>query len=56
MLLIVEYDVDSGNLWVPRIHYPSKHSMRLSPRAGFHEPRLLATAPSRFLKAFYFGI
>lgn len=55
MLLIVEYNVDSGNLWVP--HPLSFETFRtLAPRAGFHEPRLLATAPSRFLKAFYSAI
>ena len=51
-LLIVEYNVDSGNLWVP---YPlSFETFRtLAPRAGFADPRLLATHPSRFLKEFY---
>jgi ubiquinone/menaquinone biosynthesis C-methylase UbiE len=52
VLLLVEYNVDSGNLWVP---YPlSFETYRvLAPRAGFAEPQLLATAPSRFLKEFY---
>ncbi|OGO34777.1 MAG: methyltransferase type 12 [Chloroflexi bacterium RBG_16_56_8] len=51
-LLIVEYNVDSGNLWVP---YPlSFDTYRLlASRAGFNEPRLLATVPSRFLHEFY---
>jgi ubiquinone/menaquinone biosynthesis C-methylase UbiE len=51
-LLVVEYDVDSGNIWVP---YPISYgSFRaLAPRAGFREPRLLATHPSRFLRGFY---
>jgi ubiquinone/menaquinone biosynthesis C-methylase UbiE len=51
-LLLVEYNVDSGNPWVP---YPlSFETFRtLAPRMGFSEPRLLATAPSRFLKEFY---
>jgi ubiquinone/menaquinone biosynthesis C-methylase UbiE len=52
VLLLVEYNVDSGNLWVP---YPlSFETYRaVAPRAGFSEPRLLATAPSRFLREFY---
>ena len=52
ILLLVEYNVDSGNMWVP---YPlSFETFRaLAQRAGFGEPQLLATAPSRFLKEFY---
>lgn len=55
MLLIVEYNVDSGNLWVP---YPFTFETyrKLAPRADFTEPRLLATAPSRFLKGFYSAV
>ncbi len=51
-LLLVEYDVDSGNIWVP---YPlSFETFRLlAPEAGFGEPRRLAAAPSRFLRGFY---
>jgi ubiquinone/menaquinone biosynthesis C-methylase UbiE len=54
-LLIVEYNVDSGNLWVP---YPLTFETyrALAPRAGFSEPQLLATKPSRFLKGFYSAI
>jgi ubiquinone/menaquinone biosynthesis C-methylase UbiE len=52
MLLLVEYNVDSGNPWVP---YPlSFETFRiLAPRAGFSEPQLLGKAPSRFLREFY---
>jgi ubiquinone/menaquinone biosynthesis C-methylase UbiE len=51
-LLLIEYNVDSGNLWVP--HPLSLETYRtLAPRAGFSEPRLLAKHPSRFLKEFY---
>jgi|GEM_PF-128140 len=51
-LLLVEYNVDSGNPWVP---HPISISTwrRLAVRAGFSEPRLLATAPSSFLREFY---
>jgi len=51
-LLLVEYNVDSGNLWVP--HPLSFETYRaLAPRAGFTEPRLLARHPSSFLHEFY---
>ena len=54
-LLLVEYNVDSGNWWVP--HPLSFETFRIhAPRAGFSEPRLLATAPSRFLKEFYSAV
>jgi ubiquinone/menaquinone biosynthesis C-methylase UbiE len=55
VLLLVEYNVDSGNPWVP---YPLsfKTFRALAPRAGFTEPRLLATIPSRFLREFYSAI
>jgi ubiquinone/menaquinone biosynthesis C-methylase UbiE len=51
-LLLVEYNVDSGNLWVP---YPLSFGtyQALAPRAGFSEPRLLATHSSSFLRGFY---
>ena len=55
ILLIVEYNVDSGNLWVP--HPLSFETYgALAPRAGFSEPRLLAKHPSRFLKEFYSAV
>jgi ubiquinone/menaquinone biosynthesis C-methylase UbiE len=52
VLLLVEYNVDSGNLWVP---YPlSFETFRaLAPRTGFGEPKLLATHPSSFLHEFF---
>src|SRR5919109_1028692 len=54
-LLLIEYNVDSGNLWVP--HPLSFETYRaLAPRAGLSEPRLLGTAPSRFLKEFYSAV
>lgn len=54
-LLLVEYNVDSGNMWVP---YPLSFETykELAPRAGFTEPRLLATHSSRFLREFYSAI
>lgn len=54
-LLVVEYNVDSGNPWVP--HPLSFETLRsLAPSAGFSTPRLLATHPSRFLREFYSAI
>jgi SAM-dependent methyltransferase len=52
ILLLVEYNVDSGNPWVP--HPLSFESFRsLAPRVGFSEPRLLTKHPSSFLREFY---
>ena len=54
-LLLVEYNVDRGNPWVP--HPLSFETFRkLAPRAGFSEPRLLAKHPSSFLHEFYSAI
>jgi ubiquinone/menaquinone biosynthesis C-methylase UbiE len=51
-LLLVEYNVDRGNFWVP--HPLSFETFRaLAPSAGFSEPRLLAKHPSSFLREFY---
>lgn len=55
ILLLVEYNVDSGNMWVP--HPLSFEIYRaLAPRAGFSEPRLLAKVSSRFLREFYSAV
>ena len=52
VLLLVEYDVDHGNVWVP--HPLSFETFRdLAPRAGFTTPQRLATVPSSFLRRFY---
>jgi len=55
VLLLVEYNVDVGNMWVP---YPISFNVCrvLVKRAGFTEPRLLAKTPSRFLHEFYFAV
>jgi ubiquinone/menaquinone biosynthesis C-methylase UbiE len=48
VLLLVEYNVDHGNQWVPSpLSYASWE--RLAAQAGFVRTRLLATVPSRFL-------
>lgn len=52
VFILVEYNIDSGNMWVP--HPLSFETFRkLAPRAGFGEPRLLAKTPSRFLNEFF---
>lgn len=51
-LLIVEYNVDSGNPWVPHpLSFETFCSLAL--RTGFSEPKLLGKVPSRFLREFY---
>jgi ubiquinone/menaquinone biosynthesis C-methylase UbiE len=52
ILLVVEYNVDSGNPWVP---YPFSFETfkKLAVQSGFSEPRLLAKHPSSFLREFY---
>jgi SAM-dependent methyltransferase len=47
-LILVEYDTDQGNHWVP---YPLSFTtwQRLATANGFEDTRLLATRPSRFL-------
>jgi ubiquinone/menaquinone biosynthesis C-methylase UbiE len=51
-LLLVEYDADRGNPWVP---YPiSFETWRaLAAANGFSEPRLLDSEPSRFMSRIY---
>jgi ubiquinone/menaquinone biosynthesis C-methylase UbiE len=51
-LVVVEYAVDSGNMWVPYPFSFEKFKL-LAVEAGFGTPRLLATHPSSFLKGFY---
>jgi SAM-dependent methyltransferase len=51
-LLLVEYNVDQGNMWVP---YPLSYPIweTLAGWVGFAETRLLASRPSRFLREIY---
>jgi SAM-dependent methyltransferase len=51
-LILVEYDADSGNPWVP---YPLSFETwkRVAVANGFGEPRLLDAEPSRFLRRIY---
>jgi ubiquinone/menaquinone biosynthesis C-methylase UbiE len=51
-LLLVEYDSDRGNAWVP--HPMTFETWRnVAASAGFVETRKLATVPSRFLNRIY---
>lgn len=51
-LILVEYNVDQGNPWVPHpISYPAWEA--LARRVGLVETRLLASRPSRFLREIY---
>lgn len=54
-LLLVEYNVDVGNMWVP---YPVSFNVCrvLVRRAGFTEPKLLAKISSSFLQEFYSAV
>ena len=51
-LVLVEYDADRGNLWVPHPVSFARWS-RVAAEAGFHATRLLGRVPSRFLNAIY---
>ena len=54
-LVLVEYDTDHGNPWVP---YPVSWARlpTLLENAGFHDPRRLASVPSRFLGSIYSAV
>ncbi len=54
-LVIVEYDTDRGNIWVP---YPVsfKSLSSLAAEAGFGQPQLLHRHPSGFLRSIYAGL
>jgi ubiquinone/menaquinone biosynthesis C-methylase UbiE len=54
-LLLVEYDTDRGNQWVPfPLSYRSWATM--AAEAGFRDTRRLASVPSRFLGSIYSAI
>jgi SAM-dependent methyltransferase len=50
--VLVEYDADAGNHWVPDPVSFSTWRL-LAPAAGLTEPRLIGRVPSRFLGAIY---
>lgn len=50
--LVVEYDADSGNQWVPN-PFSARAWPRLAEQAGLVDARVLYRVPSRFLNAIY---
>lgn len=51
-LVLVEYDTDDGNPWVPHpLAYPTWE--RVAAASGFEETRLLVRVPSRYAGAMY---
>lgn len=54
-LLVVEYNIDRGNPWVP---YPISFTSweKLATQCGFAETRLLATLPSRYHREIYSAV
>ncbi len=54
-LVLVEYDTDRGNHWVP---YPLsfKTWQRVASEAGFEDTRKVAAVPSRFLGSIYASV
>jgi len=54
-MILVEYNVDRGNLWVPHpLSFPIWQD--LARRCGFASTRLLARTPSSFLHEFYSAV
>jgi ubiquinone/menaquinone biosynthesis C-methylase UbiE len=53
--VLVEYDADRGNHWVP---HPISYTtwLAVAPAAGFSGARLLGRVPSRFLNAIYASV
>ena len=53
--VLVEYDADQGNHWVP---HPISYTtwLAVAPAAGFSGARLLGRVPSRFLNAIYASV
>jgi ubiquinone/menaquinone biosynthesis C-methylase UbiE len=51
-LVVVEYDTDHGNPWVP-FPLSFRSWAKLAEEAGFRETRRLASVPSRFLWSIY---
>lgn len=54
-LIVVEYDSDDGNVWVP---HPLSFAtwQEQAPRAGFTQTRWLSSVPSRFMGAIYAAV
>jgi ubiquinone/menaquinone biosynthesis C-methylase UbiE len=51
-LVVVEYDADEGNRWVPH-PFSSRRFAMLAGEAGLRDPHEIGRVPSRFLGAIY---
>jgi ubiquinone/menaquinone biosynthesis C-methylase UbiE len=51
-LVVVEYDADEGNRWVPH-PFSSRRFVALAGDAGWRDPHEIGRVPSRFLGAIY---
>ena len=54
-LIVVEYDADRGNPWVPH-PFSSGRFADLATAAGFPSPRVVGRVPRRFLSAIYAAV
>jgi len=54
-LLVVEYDADTGNPWVPH-PFSYRTWVDLAGRIGLRDVRLISRVPSRFLGAIYSAV
>lgn len=54
-LIVVEYDADRGNPWVPH-PFRFESWKEMAARAGFKTTRLLGTYPSRWLNGMYSAV
>jgi SAM-dependent methyltransferase len=54
-LIVVEYDVDAGNPWVPH-PFSYRTWVELAGRLGLRDVRLTGRVPSRFLGAIYSAV
>ncbi len=54
-MLVVEYNTDRGNLWVPHA-FSYDTWARFAAEYGFSDTRLLATRPSRHLREIYSAV
>jgi len=51
-VIVVEYDADQGNRWVPH-PFTFRSLQRMASNAGYFPPRLIGSRDSQFLKGMY---
>jgi ubiquinone/menaquinone biosynthesis C-methylase UbiE len=54
-MVVVEYDADRGNPWVPH-PFSSRRFSQIAAAAGLTDPREIGRVPSRFLGAIYSAV